>query len=234
MKTMVTGGLAALGLTLAAAPAQAAITTLDFGGDICGPSGTQSCGNGSQYGQGYGDGTGVDVSYRSVDVATGATFEPYLKFWDQGYGDLQRVVWGGSGPTGQFAEITFTALAGYELRLLGFDAGCYLNRASCQSFPFSISEIGGGEVASGTNVPPAGGHASQAFSFGYSQAGYILRWGPDAYDGGLDNIRFDVRAITAGNGVPEPATWALMILGFGAIGGAMRRRQSVVAEVGLA
>ena len=26
------------------------------------------------------------------------------------------------------------------------------------------------------------------------------------------------------NGVPEPATWALMILGFGAVGGAMRRR----------
>lgn len=27
------------------------------------------------------------------------------------------------------------------------------------------------------------------------------------------------------NGVPEPAVWALLILGFGAIGGAMRRRQ---------
>ncbi|WEK44155.1 MAG: PEPxxWA-CTERM sorting domain-containing protein [Candidatus Sphingomonas colombiensis] len=29
--------------------------------------------------------------------------------------------------------------------------------------------------------------------------------------------------------VPEPATWALMILGFGAIGGAMRRRRTSVA-----
>jgi len=27
-------------------------------------------------------------------------------------------------------------------------------------------------------------------------------------------------------GVPEPATWALMILGFGAVGGAMRRRNA--------
>lgn len=34
-----------------------------------------------------------------------------------------------------------------------------------------------------------------------------------------------------GAGVPEPATWGLMILGFGAIGGAMRRRQSVKATV---
>lgn len=32
-------------------------------------------------------------------------------------------------------------------------------------------------------------------------------------------------------GVPEPATWALMILGFGAVGGAMRRCQSVAAKV---
>lgn len=33
----------------------------------------------------------------------------------------------------------------------------------------------------------------------------------------------------ARGGVPEPATWALMILGFGAIGGALRRRQHKLA-----
>ena len=31
-------------------------------------------------------------------------------------------------------------------------------------------------------------------------------------------------------GVPEPATWALMILGFGAVGGAMRRRTSTTVR----
>lgn len=35
----------------------------------------------------------------------------------------------------------------------------------------------------------------------------------------------------AGAGVPEPATWALMILGFGAVGGAMRRRQATKAII---
>ncbi len=43
----------------------------------------------------------------------------------------------------------------------------------------------------------------------------------------IDNI--NVSAVSAA--VPEPATWALMILGFGAIGGAMRRLRMVVSNV---
>ena len=58
----------------------------------------------------------------------------------------------------------------------------------------------------------------------------MLSWGPDGYDGGLDNIRFDVRAVGAG-AVPEPGTWALLILGFGAIGGAMRSPRRAAARL---
>lgn len=39
---------------------------------------------------------------------------------------------------------------------------------------------------------------------------------------GLDNIRVDAFS----SAVPEPSTWALLILGFGAIGATMRRRRS--------
>lgn len=53
------------------------------------------------------------------------------------------------------------------------------------------------------------------FSFAYTNSG-----------GGLinlieviDNVRF-----TAGAAVPEPATWAMMLLGFGLVGAAMRRK----------
>ncbi len=35
-------------------------------------------------------------------------------------------------------------------------------------------------------------------------------------------------------GVPEPATWGMLILGFGAIGGAMRRRRNVTTKISYA
>lgn len=43
-------------------------------------------------------------------------------------------------------------------------------------------------------------------------------WNDDPTGFGLSAIRSDVAA------VPEPTTWAMMLLGFGAIGSAMRRR----------
>ena len=49
------------------------------------------------------------------------------------------------------------------------------------------------------------------------------------FDPGIDHIQ----QIRVGNivngGVPEPATWAMMILGFGGVGALLRRRQAVVA-----
>jgi hypothetical protein len=40
-----------------------------------------------------------------------------------------------------------------------------------------------------------------------------------------DNWSTQFRINYFGGGVPEPATWSLLILGFGAVGGAMRRRR---------
>ena len=41
------------------------------------------------------------------------------------------------------------------------------------------------------------------------------------------SVSFVLDNLTIGNAVPEPATWAMMIVGFGLIGAAARRRQSV-------
>ncbi|KQT31991.1 hypothetical protein ASG29_09005 [Sphingomonas sp. Leaf412] len=59
---------------------------------------------------------------------------------------------------------------------------------------------------------------------------YILSSGSG--DANPNSLFWDVASYSlAGGGVPEPATWALMILGFGAVGGAMRRRSGRAAAV---
>lgn len=47
----------------------------------------------------------------------------------------------------------------------------------------------------------------------------------DPYGVAYDNFRFDA---AVGGGVPEPATWALMIAGFGLAGAGLRQRRAVV------
>lgn len=51
----------------------------------------------------------------------------------------------------------------------------------------------------------------------------------DAGGIGFDNLRFDVPSV--GGAVPEPATWAMMMLGFGAMGAALRRRTKAKVAV---
>ncbi len=41
------------------------------------------------------------------------------------------------------------------------------------------------------------------------------------------NGNYDITFSTLGGGVPEPASWALMLVGFGGLGAAMRRRRAV-------
>ncbi|MEO5937871.1 MAG: PEPxxWA-CTERM sorting domain-containing protein [Sphingomonas sp.] len=44
-------------------------------------------------------------------------------------------------------------------------------------------------------------------------------------------VLYDDFTFNAAAGVPEPATWAMMLFGFGAIGGALRRRQNVATRI---
>lgn len=70
--------------------------------------------------------------------------------------------------------------------------------------------------------------------YGFSRDGGIkdIRgisiWNNDGGGIGFDNLKFDVRSVQGA--VPEPSTWAMMILGLGFIGAGMRRRvQRLVA-----
>jgi len=55
--------------------------------------------------------------------------------------------------------------------------------------------------------------------------GLIIQHGPGSENRGLDNIVFTVKDSVAMPAVPEPASWAMMIAGFGLVGAAMRRRR---------
>ncbi|MFM6852519.1 MAG: PEPxxWA-CTERM sorting domain-containing protein [Sphingopyxis sp.] len=75
------------------------------------------------------------------------------------------------------------------------------------------------------------GFAYQNYVFGQTINSVTLTNGTNAYMT-IDNIATDVAAVAGG--VPEPMTWGLMILGFGMIGGAMRRRARTQVRVAYA
>jgi hypothetical protein len=71
--------------------------------------------------------------------------------------------------------------------------------------------------------------------FAHTSSDLNLKWraagagwqGGDDEGFGLDNIQLSY--VGAGGGVPEPATWALMIAGFGLAGATLRRRRPLTA-----
>lgn len=200
---------------LAAAPAQATqVMNFDnaclYNGSACGILPT------------YGDTPQANVSYRAYRAVNGETVHGHLQWWDVGYGDLQGVVFGGSNGTSYVSEIKFTAATGYKLSLLDFDLATYAGRSA--STPVSILDLAGNLLSSFTadTAWPKHGHVTANTAY---LDGVILRWGPDGYDVGLDNIRYDVRAI--GSAVPEPGVWAMMILGTGCVGAVLRRRRAL-------
>ena len=74
-----------------------------------------------------------------------------------------------------------------------------------------------------TNSPWATfAHSGSNLTVGFRAAGNGWQGGTDE-SWGLDN--FSVTATNATSGVPEPATWAMMVMGFGAVGGALRSRR---------
>lgn len=223
-RTMAAGAAGLLVAAMTPAVASAGVTVLDFNGG-CGPGG---CGNGSQVSESYGDQVGLNVSYRSINVVTGKTYEPYLKTWQNGYGDLTNVIWGGADRTGFRSEITFDVAAGYEIRLIGFDYATYF--PGNETVPINIATLDGETVYNDRYAVTRGSHNYFGANTDFFRSGFTLSWGPDGYEVGLDNIAFEVRAIEVPTGgVPEPGTWALMILGLGAAGAALRRRGELAA-----
>ena len=92
----------------------------------------------------------------------------------------------------------------------GTTFGCIGGEVCSMLIPFGFDAANFNSVATLNGVP---NNSSAVF----------LTASPTAFDTGTSNAR--VWALFAPTGVPEPASWALMLLGFGAIGMAVRKRR---------
>ena len=130
---------------------------------------------------------------------------------------------------------TFTAAATGTFALNYLDAG--RSRPGYDGLHFYVPRFNGQVLEQGMTdgSTPAGQtfteHTTRAFRLVEGQS-YTIGFTGDFYDG-ADATSF-IDRVSLISAVPEPATWALMIIGFGATGGAMRRRSKVRVSASLA
>ncbi len=110
-----------------------------------------------------------------------------------------------------------------------FDYSGNQRGAAASSFSAFISDGGANTPFSVTLGPLASNAPWTTYSgtFSVLTAGnYNISFDQQAGPGNIGNLIDNVALRSA---VPEPATWAMMILGFGLVGGAMRRRRSALS-----
>jgi hypothetical protein len=130
---------------------------------------------------------------------------------------------GASTYTGPFSDFVVTFLSGKLI--VGFNVEFYNPPGKDPTQETGMSVYVNGNLI-GTRGSPLG--APQKYNIvandGDSIDNIQLLFAPNVI-GSVKQIRVTGDDVGGGNEVPEPATWALMIMGFGATGAMMRRRQ---------
>lgn len=136
------------------------------------------------------------------------------------------------GATSALPEILYTYYV-YPTHPVTFTA--YLKTAAIPVVPlstpgtyFTYAPAGYGHGGTGSAMPPRvipglapAGSRARAIATGFNSASLVISGDPDT----LFNYNVKISA------APEPATWALMILGFGAVGYALRRRRTALSII---
>ena len=201
---------------LGASAASATTTIINFSAASC----TGGCVNGTLIDQTVGDTANVNVSYRAPGTAgNGTTSEASLRYWQNSYSNSDAV-YAQSG----IGEVRFDVLSAGTLTLNSVGLGGWPNTVrNIQVRVYDLSYTLLSSAAHNTTPP-----ALLDVALGQnSTAGLIFQFGIDGFNGGIQNLSFTFD--NGVGGVPEPASWAMMIAGFGLTGAAMRRRRSAIA-----
>jgi hypothetical protein len=230
-------GIVAGMAVLAAAPAAATILTFQIAGvtnangqilpDNYGDNVTASPdGNGHSYG------FGTEGATPDVTVSYGGTGEvPRVR---RDFAPGAYVFYSDNVDTGVTLTTTLTAAPGYLVDLYGFDLAA--NFATFNINGFTVTDLATSDVLFTSGVIGLQAGVRDSFDFSTlplsgSQLRILVdltfdRPGIGSISPGITDIRFgqSLADVQPPAGVPEPATWAMMVLGFGAIGTAARRR----------
>jgi PEP-CTERM motif len=201
----------------------ASATLLNFDDATCNGGGACTIG-GSTIDPTYGDVPGkLDIQY-SRDYPSVLDGTSTMFWWADLYSTLTTVAYGND--TAQ-AAIFLKPLAGYQVTLNGVTFGAFSNQD--RDSQVTIMNATGNVDFFSTGPTTIPGAAPTSFSGPYTSAdGIYILWGPDAFNVGIGSFDVTVSAI---NAVPEPSTWAMMILGFAGVGFMAYRRKSKQALI---
>jgi hypothetical protein len=226
MKNIVLVGFAAL-LTAGVSVPALAQTTYDTTGSYAGAITPFGQPDTSTYGQTFTVGSDNVLDAFSLYLEGGSgpiTFKGYLYAWD------------GSHATGSALYISGLQSFTGGLTEYDFSTGG-LNLASGQQYVAFLSTAGlqGGDNHT-TGMPLNGFYGSSAVGGGMvwynngNDFGALTTNGWDNTGNGVGDAWF--KASFNAGGVPEPASWAMMLGGFGMVGGAMRSRRKAAVSFG--
>jgi len=191
----------------------------------------------------------ASVSYDAAgyaNAATNATGQPLqaqilLSKFDPALGSLRSITFSyafsvsGSGNYGgiRIKPTDFSLLDKDGATILAVTSGTNLCGYPTSPYPFTCSTV----PTTGTFGPLTDHSVLHSFTgagnyaLTYRGEPNVILWGAQVWGVHYDvGITYDYRTAAE---MPEPANWALMLIGFGAVGGALRRRRTAGGKLAL-